>query len=166
MTIFVEVSTVSKIDEWHYWYDDEYHLLSLEYVPRNFPQHTLQGTYSVLVKSDPSNVISYFEALPIAGPRYREIMKDIKVPEAELGRVVVVQDIDDHQKQTYFTDTGFTVFYTRLGDPIDTNQLRHVAIGKQVLLDITTEGMLAGVWMLDLPPEISAKYGTKVESLE
>ena len=158
MTIYVTVSPSLSTDEWAYSYDDDDDTLWVERIPRNFPQTTLQGAYSLIVKVDATLIISYFETVTIAGPKYWKVVSVLELPQAESGQLLLARDIDDGQPQTYFTNPDYSVFYTRFGEPMDPATLNHIAIGQQIIADVTQDGMLAGIWMLDLPPEIGKKH--------
>lgn len=103
---------------------------------------------------------SFLQLLEIA-QKPRSVVPNLKVPDSKLGQVLVAQDIDDGQPQAYFTNRDYSVFYTRLGEPVDSAKLNHVAIGQQIIVDVTQDGMVAGVWMMDLPPEIREKHMMK-----
>ena len=158
MTIFVTVSEVSKVDEWEYWYSETYNMISLQRVLSDLPRATLQGAYSLIIDVDASRIVSYFETVGSAEITYWAVVPALEIPKTEWGRVVVAQDIDDGQPQAYFTNLDYSVFYTRFGEPVVTIKLRHIAIGKQVIVDVTQDGMVVGVWMLNLPPEIGQKH--------
>jgi len=158
MTIFVTVSEVSEVDEWEYWYSETYNMVSLQRVPSVLPRATLQGTYSLMIDVDASGIVSYFETVGSAEITYWAVAPVLEIPRTEWGRVVIAQDIDDGQPQAYFTNPDYSIFYTRLGTPVVTTKLTHIAIGKQVIVDVTQNGMLVGVWMLNLPTEIRQKH--------
>ena len=158
MTIYVTVSPSLSTDEWAYSYDDDDDTLWVERIPRNFPQTTLQGAYSLIVKVDATLIISYFETVTIAGPKSWKVTSALELPQPVIGQLLLTQDIDDGQPQAYFTNRNYSVFYTRLGESVDTVKLNHIAIGQQMIADVTQDGMLAGIWMLDLPPEIGKKH--------
>ena len=158
MTIYITVSPSLTADEWEYSYDEDYDTLWVERIPRNFPQTTLQGAYSLIVKIDRTMIISYFETVTIAGPKYWKVSSVLELPQSESGQLLLACDIDDGQPQAYFTNPDYSVFYTRFGESIDPATLNHIAIGQQIIADVTQDGMLAGVWMLELPPEIGKKH--------
>jgi hypothetical protein len=87
---------------------------------------------------------------------YWQVQDDLRVPLAESGQVFVQEDINDARSQAFLTNPGYTVLYTRLGAEEGERAVQHVAIAEQVVLDIDQSGTLAGVWLLDLPPEIAA----------
>lgn len=158
MTIYVTVSVTLQVDHWDYSYDDMDNMLWVERIPRVFPQKTLQGAYNLIIDIDTSKIVSYFEALPVAGPSCWKVISSLHPPKAEIGQLLLARDIDDGQPQAYFTNLDYSVFYTRFGEPVDPTTLNHIAIGQQIIADVTQDGMLAGVWMLDLPPEIGKKH--------
>ncbi|MCE7979971.1 MAG: hypothetical protein DYG89_02165 [Caldilinea sp. CFX5] len=161
MTIYVTVSQIPRSDEWVYSYDDRYDALWVERIPRDFPQTTLQGAYNLIVKIDAAKIVSYFETVTVASPTYWKATSSLELPKPVVGQLLLTQDIDDGQTQSYFTNRDYSVFYTRLGEPVDSTKLKHVAIGQQIIVDVTQDGMLAGVWMLDLPPEIRKNHAMK-----
>ena len=161
MTIYVTVSPISQFDEWDYSYDSKYDTLWVERIPRNFPQTTLQGAYNLIIKIDASKLISYFETITVAGVGYWNVTSPLELPKPMGGQLQIARDIDDGQPQAYFTNPDYSVFYTRLGEPVDTAKLQHVAIGQQIIVDVTQDGMLAGVWMSDLPVELRVKHAVK-----
>jgi hypothetical protein len=161
MTVYVTVSNLSKTDRWDYSYDDMDNMLWIERLPREPPQTTLQGAYNLIIDIDSSKIVSYFETLPVAGPNNWKVASFLQPPKADSGQLLLANDIDDGQPQVYFTNHDYSIFYTRLGEPIDSTKLKHVAIGQHVIVDVTQDGMLAGVWMLDLPPEIGKKHVVK-----
>lgn len=161
MTILVTVSKVSKVDEWYYWYDEMYNMVSVTRIPSQLPRTTLQGAYCLIIKADTAKILSYFETVTVAEITYWKVVPSLTVPISDIGHVLVAQDIDDGQPQAYFTDPNYGVFYTQLGEAIEPTHLRHIAIGPQVIVDIAENGMLAGVWMLELPPEIGQKHAAQ-----
>lgn len=161
MTIYVTQQKSLQLDTWAYWYSEVYNMISLDRVQCQLPLTTLQGAYNLIIKVDRFNIVSYFETVTAAEVTYWTVVSTFEVPKAEAGQVLVVQDIDDGQPQAYFTNPDYTVFYTRLGEPREQAKLRHIAIGEQVIVDVTQDGMLAGVWMLNLPPEVAEKHAMK-----
>jgi len=159
MTIYVTVSKTLKVDRWDYSYDDN--MLWIERIPRDLPQTTLQGAYNLIIDIDSSKIVSYFVTLPVAGPNCWKVAPSLQPPKADSGQLLLAHDVDDGQTQSYFTNRDYSVFYTRLGEPVDSTKLKHVAIGQQIIVDVTQDGMLAGVWMLDLPPEIRKNHAMK-----
>ena len=161
MTIFITVSKVSKTDVWEYWYSEIYNMVSVDRLSSRLPYSTLQGAYNLIVKTDAYRIISYFETVTAAEITYWKVVPMLEVPQAKRGQISVAKDIDDGQSQAYFTNPDYTIFYTRLGEPVKSTELKHIAIGEQVIVDVTQEGMLVGVWMLDLPTEIGEKFAKK-----
>ena len=102
MTIFVTVSEVSKVDEWEYWYSETYNMISAQRVPCHLPRRTLQGAYNLIIDADASRIVSYFETVTLAEITYWTVVPILEIPKAEWGQILVAQDIDDGQPQTYF----------------------------------------------------------------
>ncbi|MCB9148617.1 MAG: hypothetical protein H6641_07640 [Caldilineaceae bacterium] len=161
MTIYVEFSKCSQIDQWEYEYIERFNMIVADRLDGRIPYTTLQGVTSLNIKTDIHNIISHFETVGWAEINYWTIVPYLEIPSAEIGQLMVLQDIDDGQPQAYFTNPDYSVFYTRLGEPVDTAKLQHVAIGQQIIVDATQDGMLAGVWMSDLPVELRDKYVMK-----
>ncbi|MEZ4864101.1 MAG: hypothetical protein R3C14_22485 [Caldilineaceae bacterium] len=162
MTILVTISDKSQAEKWEYWYSEKYNMISLERLASALPHHTLQGAYNLIIKADTFNIISYFETVTLAEITYWTVVPTLKAPAATWAQLIVEQDLDDGQPQAYFTNTDYTVFYTRLGEPKECANLRCVAIGEQVIVDVTYDGALVGVWMVDLPPEIGRKHAKQL----
>jgi len=110
---------------------------------------------------DAQKILSYFETVAAAEVTYWQVITTLVAPEAEAGQLSLVQDIDDGQSQGYFTDPTYSLFYTQLGEPVDAALLIHVAIGEHVIVDITHDGRVVGVWMLALPQAIGEKHASK-----
>ena len=158
MTIFVNSVYTLETDSWRYWYIERYNMVGLDREMSNYPLSTLQGAYNLIIDVDASNIVSGFETVTLAEITYWTVLSSLKPPKSVLGQITIIKDIDDGQQQTYFTDPYYKIFYTRLGGGLESSDMFHIAIGEQVIVDVTQNGMLAGIWMLDLPSEIGTKY--------
>lgn len=161
MSVYVTITYTSEADRWFYRYITRFDMLILERKSMITSLFTLQGAYNLITKIDMTNTLSYFETVGSAEITYWKVLSGLRVPTVEQGRLVLKQDIDDGQRQSYFVDPEYKTFYTQLGEPIEPSKLRHIAIGEQVIADVAADGMLAGIWMLDLPTEIGHKFAIK-----
>jgi len=148
VTVFVSIHRNIEIEYWRYWYDAEYEMLSIEDNSYIYPKYTLQGAYELIVKADKMNAICYFETVGSSKIPYWVVQSKLEIPTATSGQISIMQDIDDGQQQTYFTDPYYRTFYARFGELLEPSDIQHIAIGKQVIVDVKSDGMLAGVWML------------------
>ena len=135
-------------------------MLSVKNVTGVPPFYTLQGSYDLYIDIDCTQSIVAFEAVAGSSSKFWNVKSDLIVPTAKMGQVYLKQDVDDGQEQTYFTNDDYSIFYTQLGKSRITTQLQHVAISNQIILDITDNELLCGIWMLNLPPEIEEKNQT------
>jgi len=108
----------------------------------------------LLLDADEHNRIAEAEAVMSAEPRHWIVSHDIEPPQAEAGEVYVVEDIDDGQRQQYFTDSNRSLFYARLGEPRRPEELQCVLLGKGVVVEVAPDGVLCGFWLLGLPPTL------------
>jgi hypothetical protein len=103
--------------------------------------------------ADQETALTSIEVLPKSA--YWQVVPGLQAPLAERGQVYVVEDIDDGQTQAYLTDPEYSVFYARLGEERLPGEVRWVAIADNVIMEVARDRTLAGVWLLDLPPEIA-----------
>ena len=158
MTIYVRVELDNVEGEWYYSYDADLDLLTARRANAHFPTTTLAGTYDLIMKVDANQIISTLIATMGAAPKFWQLFPSLEVPIAQSGQVYLRNDIDDGQVQLYFTNLDYTIFYVCIGESGNTFDTLHILISQQIILDVTKTGMLAGVWMLDLPPEIVEKH--------
>lgn len=163
MSIYLNVISKTHKDEWYYSYRREHYLLYAKSKTSVMPHKTLQGAYDLYVDVDQTQMVVAMEAVMGAESRFWEVHNSLVVPTASTGRAYLVEDIDDGQEQTYFTDPNYKIFYTRLGTVQSSHILRHVAVSKKVILDVTSAGLLSGIWMLDLPSEIGTMHKASTE---
>ena len=153
MTVRVRVVLGTMGPGWGFGFSQRYDFLHASRERSQGKWHTLDGAYPLLLDEDENHTLVSMEVLP--GSKYWQVQDDLQPPCAEPVQVFVVEDIDDGQVQAYFTDSGYTICYTRLGTMTDEPSMQHVAIDERVVLDIDPSGILVGVWLLDLPPEIA-----------
>ncbi|MEZ4864096.1 MAG: hypothetical protein R3C14_22460 [Caldilineaceae bacterium] len=161
MTVYLALHRTSHAEEWEYEYLDAYDVIVARRVQSHPPFSTLQGAYSLIIDMDANKIVSYFETVGAAEVTNWHVVTTLEAPKAEAGQLSVVQDLDDGQAQAYFTDATYRLFYTRLGEPIEPTLLTHIAIGEHLIVDLTSNGMIAGLWMLNLPPAIGEKHAAK-----
>lgn len=161
MSIFVQVQHVIHQQRWDFTYDNRHDLF---YAMRHktVPLHTsLQGSYDLIIDVDQNReIVSFTATLSAESSQWQQDPK-LEIPVAQPGEVHVIEDVDDGQTQIYFTDPNYSIFYARLGEPIGSQVLNHIAIADQIILDISTSGLLAGIWIYGLPAEICETHRMK-----
>jgi len=159
MSIYLKIGPKICDSYWEYSYIERISVLSVTSKTTGIlPLHTLQGSYELYIDIDQTQRITSFEVIAGSAPKYWNVVPDLIVPISEIGEVYLERDIDDGQEQFYFTDSNYTIFYTRFGEVEIANELKHIAISRDIILDIACDGMLAGVWMLELPVEIAKTH--------
>ncbi len=159
MSIFIQTQPIVPHHVWDFRYDNRYDLF---YAMRHttVPFHiTLQGSCDLIIDIDQKQEIVSFTATLSAESSFWQQNPALTIPQAWPGQVYVFEDIDDDQEQVYFTNLDYSIFYARLGNPIASHELQHIAIAKQIVLDVSSTGMLAGVWISNLPSEIRKEHG-------
>jgi hypothetical protein len=79
---------------------------------------------------------------------------ELRVPrDRQPGQVIVLhEDTPPHLADLWF-DSDHSLFYVQaIRNP--ERPVHHVQIADHVVVDITADNMIAGLWLLDLPPEV------------
>lgn len=153
MTVYLNIDT-TLTDEWRHFYWETADILGANRVGRQSLSQTIQGSWNLIIDVDTANIISQIETVTVACSRFWQVLPSLEPPAAQPGRVYLKEDLDDGQAQAYFTNADYSIFYARFGEPKDQPKLQHIKLGEHIIFDITQAGMLAGLWMLNLPSEI------------
>jgi hypothetical protein len=71
----------------------------------------------------------------------------------QVGRIVVLEENAVAQLPDVWFNSAHSLFYVQaIRGP--ESLVRHIQVADHVIVDITTDNMVAGLWLLDLPPEV------------
>lgn len=154
MSIYIQVRSVIIPDIWHFNYYKTNDLFCTTTYQRVTPCTTLQGSSDLLIDIDQNSKIVSFESVLTSSSRFWKKEDTLICPDTELGQAYVVQDIYDNEPIRYFTNSDYSIFYTRFGEVTNPKSIQHIAIAQQITLGLKSDGKLAGIWINYLPPEI------------
>ena len=153
MTVRVRVVLGTMGPSWSFGFSQRNDYLHASRERSQGKWHTLDGAYPLLLDEDDNHTLVNMNVLP--GSKHWQVQDDLQTPLAEPGQVFVVESIIDDRPRAFLTDPDYTILHALLGAEGSESPVQHVAIDERVVLDIDPSGILVGVWMLDLPPEIA-----------
>jgi hypothetical protein len=116
------------------------------------PRPNLSSLFPVLIDLYEDGSIRDLEVLVRHVKHY--VDSGLEAPkQCKVGRVVVLEENAVAQLPDVWFSSDHSLFYVQaIRTP--TTPVRHIQVADHVIVDITTDNMVAGLWLLDLPPEV------------